>query len=202
MPYLQTALRETHDTGLPLMRALWLHYPDDPIAVARGDEFLWGRDILVAPVVEKGATSRRVYLPRGTWTDFWTEERVEGGREIARAVDLETMPIYVRAGAVLPIGPVKQHVGEQVAEPLALVVYSGADGASTWYEDDGLTFDYRRGAFMRVAMDWRNAGRRLSLRLAGGRMLAPARRELVVRVAGEAATRSVTFEGRPTQIQL
>jgi alpha-glucosidase/alpha-D-xyloside xylohydrolase len=202
LPYLQTALRETHDTGLPLMRALWLHYPDDPMAVARGDEFLWGRDILVAPVVEKGASERRVYLPRGTWIDFWTEERVEGGREIARAVDLETTPLYVRAGAVLPIGPVKQYVDERVDAPLTLTVYPGADGASAWYEDDGLTFDYRKGAFMRAAVEWRQAERQVSLRLAEGRMLPPARREIVVRVAGETATRTVTFEGRPVQVRM
>ncbi len=90
MPYLYTAVRETHDTGMPIMRALWLHHADDPAAVARGDEYLWGRDILVAPVVEKGATTRRVYLPRGKWFDFWTEEVVDGGREIDRAVDLAT----------------------------------------------------------------------------------------------------------------
>ncbi len=78
MPYLYTAVRECHDTGLPIMRALWLHHPDDATAVARGDEYLWGRDILVAPVVEKGATSRRVYLPRGTWFDFWTERAHRG----------------------------------------------------------------------------------------------------------------------------
>jgi alpha-glucosidase/alpha-D-xyloside xylohydrolase len=202
LPYLQTALRETHDTGLPLMRALWLHYPDDPAAVACGDEFLWGRDLLVAPVVERGASSRRLYLPRGTWIDFWTEQRVEGGREINRAVDLETMPLYVRAGALLPMGPVKQYVDERVDAPLSLTVYPGADGASTWYEDDGLTFDYRRGAFMRVAVEWRQATRQLSLRLAEGRMLPPARREIVVRVAGETATRTVTFEGRPMQVRM
>jgi alpha-glucosidase/alpha-D-xyloside xylohydrolase len=184
------------------MRALWLHYPDDPIAVARGDEFLWGRDILVAPVVEKGASSRRLYLPRGTWVDFWTEERVEGGREIDRPVDLATMPLYVRAGAVVPVGPVKQYVEERVAAPLTLTVYPGADGASAWYEDDGLTFDYRKGAFMRAAVEWRQAERQVSLRLAEGRMLPPARREIVVRVAGETATRTVTFEGRPVQVRM
>ena len=90
---------------MPIMRALWLHHPDDPAAVARGDEYLWGRDMLVAPVVEKGATTPTLYLPRGTWFDFWTEERVDGGREIDRAVDLATMPLYVRAGAVIPMGP-------------------------------------------------------------------------------------------------
>ena len=75
LPYTYTAVRECCDTGLPIIRALWLHYPDDRAAVARGDQYLWGRDILVSPVVEKGATSRRLYLPRGSWFDFWTEER-------------------------------------------------------------------------------------------------------------------------------
>ena len=94
IPYLYTAVRECHDTGMPIIRAMWLHYPDDPIAVARGDQYLWGRDILVAPVVEKGATSRRGYLPRGRWYDFWTGAPMEGGREIDRDVDLATTPLY------------------------------------------------------------------------------------------------------------
>ena len=78
MPYLYSAVRETAATGLPIMRALWLHYPGDPTAVARGDQYLWGRDILVAPVVDKGATSRKLYLPRGAWYDLWTNERHDG----------------------------------------------------------------------------------------------------------------------------
>jgi len=75
LPYLYSTVREGTTTGMPVMRALWLHYADDPIAVARGDQYLWGRDMLVAPVTEKGAMSRRVYLPRGSWHDFWTTER-------------------------------------------------------------------------------------------------------------------------------
>ena len=109
MPYLYSAVRECAQTGLPIMRAMWLHYPDDPAAVGRGDQYLWGRDMLVAPVVEKGATNRRLYLPRGAWYDFWTNARAEGGREIDRAVDLETTPLYVRAGAIVPMGPVRQY---------------------------------------------------------------------------------------------
>src|SRR5204862_8111251 len=109
MPYLYTAVRECHDTGMPIIRAMWLHYPNDPLAVARGDQYMWGRDILVAPVVEKNATSRRLYLPRGAWFDFWDEQRLDGGREIDRTVDLATTPLYVRAGAIVPMGPVKQY---------------------------------------------------------------------------------------------
>ncbi len=203
MPYLYAAVKETCETGLPIIRALWLHYPDDAIAVARGDQYLYGRDILVAPVVEKGATSRSVYLPKGAWYDLWTRERLEGGREITRKIDLETIPLYVRAGAVIPMGPVKQYTAEKVDGPLALWVHPGADGVFSLYEDDGQTFDYRRGEFMRVDIAWNDRRRRLSLRLAkGSKLLAPAKRNILVQVAGESTTREVVFEGRPTNVQL
>ncbi|HSU96214.1 MAG TPA: TIM-barrel domain-containing protein, partial [Gemmatimonadaceae bacterium] len=203
LPYLYTAVREAHDTGMPIMRALWLHHPDDATAVARGDEYLWGHDLLVAPVVEKGATSRRLYLPRGTWFDFWTEERVDGGRELDAAVDLATMPLYARAGSVIPMGPVRQYVSEPSDEPVTLIVYPGADGESSWYEDDGNTFDYRRGDFMRVTMTWRDAARRLTLRLAAGsRMRDPAPRRIDVRVAGSRKVASLSFTGHDLEISL
>ncbi|MEX1184398.1 MAG: TIM-barrel domain-containing protein [Gemmatimonadota bacterium] len=203
MPYLYTAVREAHETGLPIIRALWLHYPEDRVASARGDEYLYGRDILVAPVVEQGATNRRLYLPRGGWYDFWTEERVEGGREIDRAVDLSIMPLYVRAGAVLPIGPVKQYVEEQVNAPLSLVVFPGASDTSHLYEDDGISFDHRNGEFMRLSLAWDDAGRRLTIELEpGSRMLPPAPRPLEVRLAGQASGRVVSFDGSPLTVQL
>ena len=198
LPYVYSIARECCETGLPMMRALWLHHPDDPQASACGDQYLWGRDILVSPVVEKGATSRRLYLPRGDWFDFWTEERVPGGQEIDRRVDLSTMPLHVRAGALLPFGPVKQYSDEAIDQPLSLVVYPGADGAFTLYEDDGRSFDYRRGAWMGIEMRWEDAQKRLTLRLApGSRMLPPLRREIDVRVAGAKESRRLGFNGRP-----
>ena len=203
MPYIYTAARETADTGIPMMRAMWLQHPDDPTAVARGDQFYWGRDLLVAPVVEKGATSRKVYLPKGVWFDYWTLERIEGGREIDRAVDLETTPLYVRAGTTLPLGPIKQYVDERVDGPLSLVVYPGVDGTSTIYEDDGRSFEYRKGQFMRIAMAWRNRDRRLTLALEpGSRMLQPTRRTIEVTVAGEKTSKSIVFEGKPVEVRL
>ncbi|HEV2616533.1 MAG TPA: TIM-barrel domain-containing protein, partial [Candidatus Acidoferrales bacterium] len=199
LPYLYSAVRECSTTGMPVMRALWLHYPDDPVAVARDDEYLWGRDVLVAPVFERGATSRRVYLPRGTWYDFWTGERSEGGREISRDVDLETMPLYVRAGAILPLGPIKQYTSEKVDELLSVTIYPGADGAFLLYEDDGRSFNYRKGDWMGIKMAWNDSRRVLSLHLAeGSRMLPPARRKIEVRL--EQTTRQVVFDGRPLQV--
>jgi alpha-glucosidase/alpha-D-xyloside xylohydrolase len=203
LPYVYSVARECCETGLPLMRALWLHYPDDRDAVRRGDQFLWGRDMLVSPVVEKGATTRLLYLPRGYWFDFWTEERMEGGREIARPVDLETMPLHVRAGGILPFAPVRQYSDEAVTGPLSVVVYPGADGAFMLYEDDGKTFDYRKGEWMGIEMAWHDTTRRLTLRLArGSRMRQPSKREIAVRVAGGKAVRTVWFDGRAVDVRL
>ena len=203
MPYLYSAVRETSRTGMPIMRAMWLHYPDDPVAVARGDQYLWGRDILVAPVVEKNASSRRLYLPRGTWFDFWTEERADGGREIDRAVDLSVTPLYVRAGAIVPMGPVKQYTADAVEGPLTLTVYPGADGAFELFEDDGSSFAYRTGGWIGLSLAWDDRGRRLSVRLTpGSTMRAPLSREIAVRVAGTPWTKTVTFSGRPVAATL
>lgn len=201
LPYIYSAVRECTKTGLPVMRALWLHYPDDPEAARRGDEYLWGPNVLVAPVLEKGATSRGVYLPRGAWFDFWTDERIEGGREITRPVDLETIPLYMRAGSILPLGPVKQYVDQEVDQPLAITIYPGADASFLLYEDDGRSFNYRRGEWMGLEMSWNETGRRFGLRLAeGSKLLAPGRRNIEIKL--EHATRTLEFDGRPLQIRL
>jgi alpha-glucosidase/alpha-D-xyloside xylohydrolase len=202
MPYLYAAVREGHETGLPIMRALWLHYPDDAAAVGRGDEYLWGRNLLVAPVTEKGASSRKVYFPRGAWYDFWTEERLEGGREINWPVDLATMPLFVRAGSVIPLGPVKQYTNEKVEGPLTLTIYPGADGTFNLYEDDGATFDYRKGEFLKINISWNDRQRRLAIRLANGtRMLPPRQRRFEIRIASQKTVRTAVFEGRPLELQ-
>ncbi len=199
MPYLYSVVREGTHNGLPVMRALWLHYPDDPMAVLRSDQYLWGRDILVAPVVDKGATSRQVYLPQGDWYDYWTGEHQQGGVEVARSVDLETMPLYVRAGAILPLDPVRQYTGEPTEEPMEIHVYPGADGAFLLYEDDGRSFNYRHDEWMGLLLDWNERSHTLRLSLAdGSKMLGPAKR-LVVRLGK--VTRETVFEGRPLELK-
>jgi alpha-glucosidase/alpha-D-xyloside xylohydrolase len=199
LPYLYSAVRECTVTGLPVMRALWLHYPDDPKAVACPDEYLWGRDILVAPVVEKGARSRRIYLPRGAWYDFWTRERAEGGREFTRPLDLETIPLYVRAGAILPLGPVKQYTREHVDQPLSLSIYPGADASFLLYEDDGRSFNYRKGEWMGLHLNWNDAQRTLTLRLApGSRLLPPLQRNIEVKLLD--AEKQTIFDGHPIEV--
>jgi alpha-glucosidase (family GH31 glycosyl hydrolase) len=203
MPYIYSAAKETCETGLPMMRALWLYYPDDPLAVVRGDEYLFGRDFLVAPVVEKGATTRTLYLPRGTWYDFWTAEKHEGGREVTRQVDLATLPLYVRAGAVVPMGPIKQYVAEVSQAPTTLVVAPGASAESFLYEDDGSSFDFRKGESMRIEMKWNDAARKLDLRLASGtHMLKGTPMEFDARLIGNTQTTKIVFKGEPLSIAL
>jgi alpha-glucosidase (family GH31 glycosyl hydrolase) len=201
LPYLYSAVRECATTGMPVLRSLWLHYPDDRKAVATGDQYLWGRDILVAPVVEKGATSRTVYLPRGGWIDFWTGERFDGPREINCPVDLETIPLYVRVGAILPFGPVKQHTAEVSDQPLSISIYPGADGSFLLYEDDGSSFNYRHGDWTGIQMAWTDASRTLSLRLAeGSHILPPQSRKFEIKLGS--TSRSVTFHGAPLKVPL
>jgi alpha-glucosidase/alpha-D-xyloside xylohydrolase len=201
MPYLYSIVRECCLTGLPIIRALWLHDPDDPSGRGRDDEFLFGRNILVAPVTEKGATTRRLYLPRGPWYDFWTGESLEGGREITRTVDLATLPLYVRAGTILPLGPVRQFTSEPAEGPLTVRLYSGADGQFLLYEDDGVSFGYRNGDWMGIQLGWDDRARRLTLRLAeGSRMRPPLERSIVVQRVVEKTTTPLVFSGTPREV--
>src|SRR5712692_1197528 len=199
LPYIYSSVRECSTTGMPILRALWLHYPDDARAAACGDQYLFGKNLLVAPVVEKGATTRQVYLPRGSWYDFWTGELVEGGREITREVSLEIMPLYVRAGSILPLGPVKQYTAERVNQPLSVSIYPGADGSFLLYEDDGTSFNYRKGEWMAIQMAWNDSQRCLALGLAAGsRMLPPVRRNIEIKL--RQSIKTVMFDGNPIKV--
>ena len=163
MPYTYTLAYEARAAGLPLQRAMWLHYPRDARAHNLGDQYMWGRDMLIAPVYTKGATAREVYLPAGEWYDWWSNEKQSGGQTITRAVDLAIMPIYVRAGAIIPVDPVRQYTAQPVSEPTTLRVYRGANGDFTLYDDDGISQDYLRNRGSWIRMTWNDATRRLTL---------------------------------------
>ena len=182
MPYLYSSAWETHTTGIPLIRSLGLSFPDDSTAWATADAYLFGPSLLVAPVFEQGATERKVYLPAGGWYDFWTSKPIEGGTTVTVPASLETMPLFVRAGSILPTGPVKQYVAEPSTEPVRLTVYPGADGHSQLYDDDGLTFAYEKGAFGIVDLKWDDTRQALHYRLVKGGLLPG--KELMVSLAG------------------
>jgi len=163
LPYTYTLAREARDRGLPLMRSLWVHYPNDTKARGVGDEYLWGRDLLIAPVYTKGATTRSVYLPSGDWYDWWTNTRTTGGRTIQRDVDLATMPIYARAGAIVPVDPVRQYTDEPVSGPTTLRVFPGRNGDFTLYDDDGISQVYLNGRGNWIRMTWNDTTNTLTL---------------------------------------
>ena len=147
LPYLYSLFREAHRNGTPIIRPMFWHAQNDPAARAASDQFLLGENLLVAPILRQGATARSVYLPIGSWFDFWTGEAVRGGRHILAEAGLETLPIYVRAGSILPMDPVRQHVDELKVETPTLHIWPGTRGEFNWYEDDGTSLEYQGGGF-------------------------------------------------------
>lgn len=163
LPYLYGCFLEAHRHGTPIMRPMFWHFQNDPLAAAASDQFMLGRDLLIAPIVRSGATARSVYLPAGIWFDFWTGEQLRGGRHVLAEANLETLPLYVRAGAILPFIPVQQFVGEESSSTVTLHLWPGAGGELGWYEDDGLTFAYQQGSTheRRITFQSRKRTRRL-----------------------------------------
>jgi alpha-glucosidase (family GH31 glycosyl hydrolase) len=204
LPYTYTLAWEARHSGLPLMRAMWLHYPDDPRARSLGTQFLWGRDLLVAPIFTRGATSRDVYLPAGDWYDWWTGARTAGGQTVTREVDLATMPIYVRAGAIVPVDPIRQFTGQPVDEPTTLRVYTGADGEFTLFDDDGISQGYLRGVGSWTRTRWHDRDRRLTIEPGApeGATNVVAERVFEVLVLPEGLTRQVRYSGSRVEVAL
>jgi alpha-glucosidase (family GH31 glycosyl hydrolase) len=198
MPYTYTLAWEARNTGMPLMRAMWLHYPEDEQARNIGSQYLWGRDLLIAPVFEKGAASRNIYLPKGDWYDWWTGEKKAGEQTVTRAVDLATMPIYVRAGAIIPFDPVRQYTSQVVDEPTTLKVYRGANGEFTLYEDDGISQDYLNGKGSWVHIKWNDRKRELTLEpgAPNGAKNLPVQRTFKVELLPEGAFKTVNYSGK------
>jgi len=204
IPYTYTLAREAYDTGMPLMRALWLHYPQDERARGMGTEYLWGRDLLVAPVFEQGARNREVYLPGGIWYDWWTNERHEGGRTVTRPVDLATMPIYARAGSIIPFDPVRQYMEEVVEGPTTLKVFQGADGEFTLYEDDGTSLDYREDRATWTRMTWHDGEGTLVIEPGGPESavnLLPEGRTFRIELLPGGQSRTIQYSGRRVEVR-
>ena len=195
LSYNYTLAWEARETGLPLMRAMWLHYPDDEHALGVGDQYLWGRDLLIAPVYEPNATVRVVYLPLGKWYDWFTNDLIEGGKDFSRNVDLRTMPIFVRAGSIIPFDPVRQYVDQKVEDNLTLKIYSGANGDYTMYEDDGITNDYLKGENYRLThFLWEDSARKLIIE-SGNKESGTTGRIFKVIILPEGKTGEITFNG-------
>ncbi len=164
LPYIYSVAGAVTQDGYTMMRPLVMDFPQDARAREVTDQYMFGPAFLVSPVTEYRARSRPVYLPAGApWYDFWTGDPVGGGQTLAAATPYDQIPVYIRAGSIVPVGPPQQYIGEHDASALTLYVYAGADGQFSLYEDDGLTYDYERGRFSTIPMSWDDASSTLTI---------------------------------------
>ncbi|MBC7973301.1 MAG: DUF4968 domain-containing protein [Verrucomicrobia bacterium] len=180
LPYLYTAFWQAATTGAPILRPLLYHYPNDRQTYALHDQVFLGEFLMAAPVYRPGVTHRSVYLPEGVWYDWWTGDRYDGATHILAYAPLERMPLYVKAGAIIPMQPVMQYVDERPLDELRLRIWSG-NGQYMLYEDDGHSFDYREGAWATTAYRVTAEGERTTLHLQArqGNWTPPARTVIV-----------------------
>ena len=199
MPWWYSLAAATWFEDASIMRGLAMDFPDDRHARAIDDQYLLGRELLVAPVSEYKARERQVYLPAlpGGWWDFHTGARHRGGETITVAAPYERMPLFVRAGSIIAMGPVRQYVDEKPEAPLTLLIYPGADGAFTLHEDDGVSESYREGHFRRIPMAYDDASGTIRIGSAEGKGYhgMPARR--AIRVRWIQANRALDLDGPP-----
>jgi len=159
-PYFYSYAREARESGLPLMRAMLIEFPDDKEAVKAEYQFMLGAEMLVAPVVEENATSKEVYLPQGEWIDYHNKQNVfKGKRWIEVETQLEQIPVFVKKGAIIPTMPVMQYIGEKKGYPIIFEVFTPSEGrisSFVFYEDDGTTNDYKSDVFRKTEISAKN----------------------------------------------
>jgi alpha-D-xyloside xylohydrolase len=162
MPYIYSLGHDVNQTGAPFMRGLFMDFGDDPKVADIGDEYMFGPAFLVAPVTDQGMTTRQVYLPAGTdWYNYWTNERIHGGQTITAQAPIDEIPLFVRAGSIIPLGTTVESTND-VQKIASVKVYPGADGDFDLYTDDGTTYAYEQGKFEVSKLHWSDATGKLT----------------------------------------
>jgi len=170
MPYIYTLAADSHFKDGTIMRGLVMDFAADRKSWGVDDEYLFGPSFLVAPVTDFKARDRKVYLPSGTrWFDFYSGQSFDGGQTIVAAAPYERMPVFARAGSIVPTGPSIQHTREGQNGPITLQVYGGADGNFSLYEDDGVSRQYLNGAYSRIPISYDDSSGRLTIGARKGR---------------------------------
>jgi alpha-glucosidase len=192
LPHIYNVMAESTRTGLPAMRPLMLEYPDDPQTWGLDDAFMFGGDLLIAPVLHEAIRTREVYLPKGEWYDFWTGTRLTGGAVVRTPLTLERIPIFVRSGAFIFRQPVVQHTGEMPGQPLEVHVFPAPSSEAVLYEDDGESMAYEKGQSMRRRFRQSRSDAAVTIDIAAPEgPFRPATRSLVL---------SVRWDGEPRRV--
>jgi alpha-glucosidase len=204
LPYIYNVMQEASETGLPAMRPLFLEFPDDRSVTGTEDEFLFGSDLLVAPVLSENATERDVYLPKGEWFDYWTGQRHAGGKSVQVPVTIDSIPMFVRGGGFIFRQPVVQDTDEMPGKPLRVLVAPAADSKSALYEDDGESPDYRNGDFMTRSFHQTRNDAEITVDIsAPDGTFRPTKRDLIVETWNDRAPKNVSVKiGDATAIAL
>jgi alpha-D-xyloside xylohydrolase len=163
MPYIYSLAWKTTSEGYTIMRPLVMDFREDVRAQNIGDQFLFGPALLVNPVTEPGTTTRHLYLPAAKWFDFWTGAAIQGGRTLDAPSPIDRMPLYVRAGSILPLGPDVEFAAEKSADPIELRIYRGANGAFTLYEEENDSYDYEKGVYATIPLSWSDVTHTLTI---------------------------------------
>ncbi len=199
MPFIYNTMEEAHRTGTPLFRPLMLNYQTDESTFNLDDQFMVGADLLAAPILKPDLTARNAYLPAGLWYDYWTNRKYEGGKTYRVDAPLETMPLWVRGGAILPSGPEMNWTGEKAVDPLTFSIYPDADGQAetTLYEDDGSSPNYQRGEWRRTQVQANTKGGAWNINLPAPQgNYQPSPRRFVFVLKGLTAAKQVTLDGQ------
>lgn len=161
LPYTYSAAYRSYQIGAPYMRALFMDFPNDPKVADIPDEYMYGPAFLVAPVTTQGATHRAVYLPAGCdWYNYWTNQRLHGGQTVEVDAPIDTLPLFVKAGSIVPMGPDDGSAG-QTQRIVSVKVYPGADGSFTLFRDDGKSYGYEQGKYSLTRLTWDDAAHQL-----------------------------------------
>jgi alpha-D-xyloside xylohydrolase len=164
MPYLYSLAWRVSSDDYTIQRPLVMDFRADPLTWNIGDQFMFGPALLVSPVTEAKAIERRVYLPKDTtWYDFWSGQTIQGGVHMQAAAPLDRIPLYVRAGSILPLGPQEQYAEEKVNGPIELRVYTGADGSFNLYLDEGDNYNYEKGQHAIIPIAWSQSDNTLTI---------------------------------------
>jgi alpha-glucosidase len=207
-PYLYNAFYQETQTGLPIMRPLFLYDPADakamdPTPAGENNEFLYGEDLLVAPVVTDAEFQRKVYLPKGTWFDFWSDKIYTGPKTITVPAPIDRIPMFAHGGAVVPMRQVAQYVGQVPIDPLTFEIYPEGHSSRQYYEDDGISHNYRKGVYLLATVSVDDMPRSVKVMIAGreGTYNPPAR-SLVLKIHGfQSLPRRVELNGREVNVQ-
>jgi len=201
LPYIYSLAWMTTSQGYTPMRGLVMDFRTDARTASTGDQFMFGPAFLVNPVTEPGAISRHLYLPKAKWYDFWTGASMEGSRNLDAAAPIENLPLFVRAGSIVPMGPEKEWSTEKPEDPMELRIYRGANGDFTLYEDENDGYNYEKGAYATIPFHWDETKQALTIGERKGEfpgMLAA--RSFQIVFVGENHGVGVQPEGKPDKV--